>query len=67
MRALKIGAVLSSLLWAASAWCFLVLRVADGHNHLHLSLHDFGASLIGIDLAFLAAFVWMNRLLRDPH
>ncbi|MGI4765047.1 MAG: hypothetical protein ACRYGP_08275 [Janthinobacterium lividum] len=66
MRVLKVGAVASSLLWAATIWCFLVLRVATGHNHFHLSAHDFGASLLGIDLAFLGAFVWIDRQLRDP-
>ena len=66
MLAWKVGAVLSSLLWAATFWCFLLLRVATGHNRFHLSAHDFGASLLGIDLAILVAFVWIDRLLRDP-
>ena len=66
MRALRVGAAASILLWVAVTWCFLIVRVATGHNHFHLSAHDFGASLLGIDLAFLAAFVWIDRQLRDP-
>ena len=66
MRALKVGAVVSSLLWATIIWCYLVFRVATGHNFLHLSAYDFGTSLLGLDLACLAAFVWIDRQLRDP-
>ncbi len=61
MRALTFGTVLSGLLWATIVWCVLALRVATGHNHLHLTTHDFGASLLGIDLALLATFVWIDR------
>ena len=44
MRAVTFGTFLSSLLCAAIVWCFLVLRVVAGHNHFHLSAHDFGVS-----------------------
>ena len=65
MRAITFGTVLSVLLWATIAWCLLALRVVTGHDHLHLSSHDFGASLLGLDLGFALVALWLDRRTRD--
>ena len=62
MRALGPAFVVSVALWASIAWCLVALRTVTGHDHLHLSARDFGIYLLLIDLAFVTAIAWHDRL-----
>ena len=62
VRALGPALVVSIALLASMAWCFVALRTLTGHDHIHLCARDFGAYLVVIDLAFVAALAWHNHL-----
>lgn len=62
MRDLGPALVVSVALWASLAWCFVAARTLLGCDHIHLCAREFGLYLLCIDLAFMAAIVWHDRI-----
>ena len=65
MHSLAPGLIISAVLWAVIAWCVVGISMLTHHGAFPISCRQLGASLLCIDLAFLVAFMLVERLLED--